>query len=107
MDGVILSMIHGSIINKGDFAMAIMILFVLVSVMLSGVSLYQFYGSNDINASMGYFIAAVMSLTCYLILLSEHYKDMQIQAQKRQIELHKTLIALFEKENDRLRGIRK
>ena len=87
--------------------MAIMILFVLVAVRLSCVSLYQFYGSNDINASMVYFIAAVMSLTCYLILLSEHYKDMQIQAQKRQIELHKTLIALFEKENDRLRGIRK
>ncbi len=87
--------------------MAIMILFVLVSVMLSGVSLYLFYGINDLNASMGYFIAAVMSLTCYLILLSEYYKDMQIKAQKRQIELQKTLIALFEKENDRLRGIRK
>ena len=87
--------------------MIIMILFLLVSAVLSGVSLYQFYGSNDINASMGYFISAVMSLTCYLILLSEHYKDIQIQAQKRQIELQKVLIALFEKENDRLRGINK
>lgn len=87
--------------------MAIMILFVLVSVMLSGVSLYLFYGINDLNASMGYFIAAVMSFSCYMALLSDRYKDMQIQVQKRQIELQKTLIALFEKENDRLKGIDK
>ena len=87
--------------------MAIMILFVLVSVMLAGVSLYLFYGINDLNASMGYFIAAVISLTCYLILVFEHYKDMQNQAQKGQVELQKTLIAAFDKENDRFKGMDK
>lgn len=87
--------------------MLLMVLFIFLTVIFASITLYLFYGLNDPNTALGYFNAAVMSFSCYMALLSDRYKDMQIQVQKRQIELQKTLIALFEKENDRLRGIRK
>ena len=78
--------------------------FSLLLLILSG---YIFYEIGNATESFGYFIAFLVSFASFLVESASRKKDELIEAQERHIEIMKKMICEYEKENDRLRGIRK
>ena len=77
------------------------------SLLLLIFSCYVFYDTGNITESFGYFISFLVSFASFLVETASRKKDELIEAQERHIELMKKMIFEYEKENDRLRGIRK